>query len=80
MGVIDVEGEIVAVFDPRHRFGLPPRLIAASDYLVLARLARRRAALTITDRPRYAIHRRSQSCADSSRSIRQRLRRHQYAR
>jgi purine-binding chemotaxis protein CheW len=45
MGVVNVRGRIVPVFDVRRRFRLPPREAAISDQLMIARTARRPAAL-----------------------------------
>lgn len=45
MGVVNVRGRIVPVFDIRRRFRLPAREISVSDQLVIARTARRPAAL-----------------------------------
>lgn len=45
MGVVNVRGRILAVFDIRRRFHLPAREIAVSDLLVIARTSRRAAAL-----------------------------------
>ncbi|MEK6592033.1 MAG: chemotaxis protein CheW [Pseudomonadota bacterium] len=45
MGIVNVRGRIVPVFDIRRRFRLPAREIAVSDQLVIARTSRRAAAL-----------------------------------
>ncbi|HWP60192.1 MAG TPA: chemotaxis protein CheW [Candidatus Acidoferrales bacterium] len=45
LGVINVQGSIIAVYDPRKRFGLPRREIRLSDQLIIARTSRRQAAL-----------------------------------
>lgn len=47
LGVVDVEGRVVAVFDARRRFSLPPRPIAPSDHLLIARTSRRTVALIV---------------------------------
>ena len=39
LGVINVEGNTVSVFDPGWRFGLPARGVRTTDHLVLARPA-----------------------------------------
>ncbi|MET3134566.1 purine-binding chemotaxis protein CheW [Oxalobacteraceae bacterium GrIS 1.11] len=41
LGLVDVHGRLVPVFDMRRRFLLPPRETALSDLLVLARANRR---------------------------------------
>ena len=46
-GAINVQGEIVAVVDPRVRFGLGERATALSDELVIARARDRRIALHV---------------------------------
>ncbi|HEX6589998.1 MAG TPA: chemotaxis protein CheW [Longimicrobiales bacterium] len=48
-GVVDVHGTITPVFDPRARFGLPPRPLAPQDHLVHA-LAGTRPVLLRVDR------------------------------
>ena len=35
-GIVDVRGEIVPVYDLRHRFGLPARPLSADERLVIA--------------------------------------------
>lgn len=47
LGVINVEGRIVPVVDVRGRFRFPPREIALSDHLILARTAAREVALLV---------------------------------
>lgn len=46
-GVLDVRGEIVPVLDIRARFRLPPRAIAYSDHLVVARAGARTVAIRV---------------------------------
>jgi purine-binding chemotaxis protein CheW len=41
-GVIDLRGKLVPVLDVRARLGLPPRPLALSDHLVVARVPRTR--------------------------------------
>jgi purine-binding chemotaxis protein CheW len=45
LGVVDVRGEIVPVFDLRRRFRLPARALGLSDRLVVARTQHRLVAL-----------------------------------
>jgi purine-binding chemotaxis protein CheW len=45
LGVINVQGQIIPVMDIRRRFRLPPRAMAPSDHLIIARTARRTVAL-----------------------------------
>lgn len=47
LGVINMQGRIVPVFDLRARFGLPAREVRASDYLVIARMRARVVALLV---------------------------------
>jgi purine-binding chemotaxis protein CheW len=47
LGVINLEGRVIPVFDLRARFGLPSREVRASDYLVIARMQSRAAALLV---------------------------------
>ena len=47
LGVVNVEGHIVPVFDLRRRFRLPEREVALDDQLILARTTRRRVALAV---------------------------------
>ncbi len=44
-GIVNVQGQVVAVIDLRRRLQLPARAIALSDQMVLASTARRRLAL-----------------------------------
>lgn len=46
-GLINVRGEVTAVFDLRKRFGLPPKPLASSDHFVLARAGERKVALRV---------------------------------
>jgi purine-binding chemotaxis protein CheW len=46
-GVIDVHGTVVAVLDPRTRFGLSRRPASPSDHLVLVRVEGRTVALRV---------------------------------
>jgi purine-binding chemotaxis protein CheW len=45
--VIDLRGQLVPVFDLRHRFGLPMRAVEPDDHLIIARTATRVAALQV---------------------------------
>ena len=47
LGVIDVEGEVLPVFDIRRRFGLPQRPLSSEDHLSIANASGRRVALLI---------------------------------
>jgi purine-binding chemotaxis protein CheW len=47
LGAIDVGGEIFPVFNLRHRFGLPERLLDPNDHLLIARAAQRTVVLVI---------------------------------
>ena len=46
-GVVNVEGAIVPVFDPRVRFGLPARALRASDHFIIAHTPKRTVALLV---------------------------------
>jgi len=45
MGIVNVRGRIVPVFNIRQRFRLPAREIAVTDQLIIVRTARRAAAV-----------------------------------
>ena len=45
LGVINLSGEVIPVFDVRKRFGLPVREIDLNDQLIIAQTARRSVAL-----------------------------------
>ncbi len=47
LGVINVEGRIVPVFDVRRRFRLPKKSLALADRIILARTSRREVALIV---------------------------------
>lgn len=47
LGVIDLGGHIVAVFDMRTRFGLPSQQVRLSDQLIIATAAQRTVALLV---------------------------------
>ena len=49
LGIVNVQGRIVPVFDIRKRFRLPERETALGDHLLLARTARREVAF-VADR------------------------------
>lgn len=44
-GVVNIQGRVIPVFNPRRRFRLPERNFTLSDQLVIARSARRMVAL-----------------------------------
>ncbi len=48
-GVIDVQGEVIPLFDLRRRFGLPARPLRLADQMVVARTAQRRVALWVDE-------------------------------
>jgi purine-binding chemotaxis protein CheW len=50
LGVLDVGGQVLPVFDTRVRFNLPPRHIEPADFFLIARAGVRRVVLLI-DRP-----------------------------
>jgi purine-binding chemotaxis protein CheW len=45
IGIANVQGRILPVYDLRRRFGLPQRNITLTDWLIIARTARRPVAL-----------------------------------
>lgn len=47
LGVVNVHGRIVPVFDFRPRFGLPSREMRLSDHLVISRVADRPVAVVV---------------------------------
>ncbi len=47
LGVLDIEGRIVPLLDPRRRFGLAPKPLSISDQLIIARAAKRQVALLV---------------------------------
>ncbi len=47
LGVVNVQGDLVPVFDPRLRFHLPPRVPSLNDHLVIAHTAKRKVALVV---------------------------------
>jgi purine-binding chemotaxis protein CheW len=47
LGVINLQGRVIPVFDLRVRFGLPAREVRSSDYLVIARMHSRAVALPV---------------------------------
>ena len=47
LGVINVRGDIVPVYDLRKRFRLPSRELDLSDQLLIARTSKRRVALVV---------------------------------
>src|SRR5688500_459222 len=49
LGIINVHGELVPVFDVRRRFGVPPCDFGVEAKLLLARSARRRVAIAVDE-------------------------------
>jgi len=47
LGIIDLRGSIVPVFDLRRRFGMPAKDVDLPDHFIIARSARRVAALHV---------------------------------
>jgi purine-binding chemotaxis protein CheW len=47
LGAVNLQGDILAVADPRRRFGLPERSLVPSDQLLIARTRSRRLALRV---------------------------------
>ncbi len=47
LGVINLSGEIIPVFNIRKRFGLPDREVQLSDQLIIAQTVRRAVALLV---------------------------------
>ena len=47
MGVINVEGRVVSVFNVRRRFGLPERAVDPHDHFILARTSHREVAIPV---------------------------------
>jgi purine-binding chemotaxis protein CheW len=47
LGVVNLRGQVVPVFDIRERFRLPKREVALSDQLIVARANKRRVALVV---------------------------------
>jgi purine-binding chemotaxis protein CheW len=47
LGVVNVKGDIVPVYDPRRRFRLPEREIHLTDQLMIARTSRQTVALLV---------------------------------
>lgn len=47
LGIVNIQGRIVPVVDPRTRFGLPIRDVELSDHLIVARTSRRPVALRV---------------------------------
>jgi purine-binding chemotaxis protein CheW len=47
LGAIDVEGQVLPVFDLRRRFGLPERPLDPADQFLIARTAQRTVVLVI---------------------------------
>lgn len=47
LGVIEIAGRVLPVFDMRARFGLPQRPIGISDHFLIARAAHRQVVLII---------------------------------
>jgi purine-binding chemotaxis protein CheW len=49
LGAIDLEGEIVALLSLRRKFGLMDREVGVDDQFIIARTARRTAAIVVDD-------------------------------
>ena len=49
LGAIDLQGEVIPLFDFRARFGLPARTVSAADQFVIARTSRRTVALDVEE-------------------------------
>ena len=49
LGVLDLQGQVIPVFDLRSRLHLPARALAPQDQFLLARSARRHLALVIDE-------------------------------
>lgn len=49
LGVVNLRGRIIPVFNPRKRFHLPEREIEVSDQLLIARSSRRAVALAVDE-------------------------------
>jgi purine-binding chemotaxis protein CheW len=47
LGIINVKGDVVPVYDPRRRFRLPEREIDLADQLMIARTSRQTVALLV---------------------------------
>jgi purine-binding chemotaxis protein CheW len=47
LGIVNITGDIVPVYDPRSRFGLPERAINLTDQLLIARTSRQTIALLV---------------------------------
>jgi len=47
LGVINVQGQVLPVFNLRRRFRLPDREIELSDHIIIAKTARRTVALVV---------------------------------
>lgn len=47
LGIVNIQGRLVPVVDPRTRFGLPLRDVELSDHLIVARTSRRPVALQV---------------------------------
>ena len=49
LGVLDLQGQVLPVFDVRHRLQLPARALSPQDQFLLVRSARRPLALVIDE-------------------------------
>jgi purine-binding chemotaxis protein CheW len=65
LGAIDVEGQILPVFNLRRRFGLPERPLEPNDQLLIARTARRTVVLVI-DAALEVVERAATAVTDSA--------------
>jgi purine-binding chemotaxis protein CheW len=49
LGVVNIQGRVIPVFNIRKRFNLPEREISLNDHLILARTSRRPVALVVDE-------------------------------
>lgn len=54
LGLINVQGKVIPVADPRQRFGLAARELRTGDRIIIARTARRTVALRVDTVPGVA--------------------------
>lgn len=47
LGIINVQGQVIPVFDTRKRFGLPEKELGIRDQLIIARTSKRTVALLV---------------------------------
>jgi purine-binding chemotaxis protein CheW len=68
MGALDVEGEVLPVFNLRRRFHLPERTVEPTDQFLLARTAQRTVVLVI-DAALCVVERPSSTMVDAARLV-----------